>query len=284
MASSTPQVLEQETPVYGLASVQQGIWLDQMAHPELPYYNLGIAMEIRSEIDVALFEKAIQLVTDRHDSLRLSFCVRDGVACQQVLPHVDVKLHVLDFSGEPDPTQAAKAYLLDEFRRPFPSLTGVLWDTRIVRCGPKLHYWLKRYHHLMTDGISVAIMGHAVENAYNGLLAGDGNPPEGHSYLTFLEEDRTYLESSRFERDRSFWQEVFAQLPPPLLQQRFAVPDSGLAPSAQAQTMMPRKLFNDLTEFAAGKGLSLAHVFMSVVSTYFCRTTGVDSIVIGMPV
>ncbi|MBX8563946.1 amino acid adenylation domain-containing protein [Pseudomonas cichorii] len=284
MASSTPQMLEQETPSYGLASVQQGIWLDQMAHPELPYYNIGMAMEIRGEIDVPLFEKAIQLVVERHDSLRLSFGVQDGVACQRVLPQVDVALEVVDFSGEQDPEKVARAYLQEEFRRPFPSLTGVLWSVRLVRCGPQLYYWLTRYHHLMTDGISVMLMGRAVEQAYNGLLIGEDDPAQGPSYLSFLEEDRGYLESSRFERDRTFWQEVFAELPPPLLQQRFAVPGSGIAPSAQVQTMMPRKLFNDLAEFATGQGLSLAHVFMTVISTYFCRTTGVDSIVIGMPV
>ncbi|MBX8510359.1 amino acid adenylation domain-containing protein [Pseudomonas cichorii] len=284
MASSTPQMLEQETPSYGLASVQQGIWLDQMAHPELPYYNIGMAMEIRGEIDVPLFEKAIQLVVERHDSLRLSFGVQDGVACQRVLPQVDVALEVVDFSGEQDPEKVARAYLQEEFRRPFPSLTGVLWSVRLVRCGPQLYYWLTRYHHLMTDGISVMLMGRAVEQAYNGLLIGEDDPAQGPSYLSFLEEDRGYLESSRFERDRTFWQEVFAEMPPPLLQQRFAVPGSGIAPSAQVQTMMPRKLFNDLAEFATGQGLSLAHVFMTVISTYFCRTTGVDSIVIGMPV
>ncbi|MDO7929211.1 amino acid adenylation domain-containing protein [Pseudomonas sp. KFB-139] len=284
MASSTPQVLEQETPAYGLASVQQGIWLDQMAHPELPYYNIGMAMEIRGEIDVPLFEKAIQLVVERHDSLRLSFDVQDGVACQRVLPRVDVALEVVDLSGEQDPEKVARAYLQEEFRRPFASLTGVLWSVRLVRCGPQLYYWLTRYHHLMTDGISVMLMGRAVEQAYNGLLIGEDDPAQGPSYLSFLEEDRGYLESSRFERDRAFWQEVFAELPPPLLQQRFAVPGNGVAPSAQVQTMMPRKLFNELAEFATGQGLSLAHVFMTVISTYFCRTTGVDSIVIGMPV
>ncbi|RMQ47757.1 Amino acid adenylation [Pseudomonas cichorii] len=284
MASSTSQVLDQETPAYGLASVQQGIWLDQMAHPELPYYNIGMAMEIRGEIDVPLFEKAIQLVAERHDSLRLSLGVQDGVACQRVLPQVDVALEVVDFSAEQNPQAVARAYLREEFRRPFPSLTGVLWSVRLVRCGPQLYYWLTRYHHLMTDGISVMLMGRAVEQAYNGLLMGENDPPQGPSYLSFLEEDQGYLESSRFERDRGFWQEVFAELPPPLLQQRFAVPGSGIAPSAQAQRMIPRKLFNELADFASGQGMSLAHVFMTVISTYFCRTTGVDSIVIGMPV
>ncbi|EGH35114.1 amino acid adenylation, partial [Pseudomonas syringae pv. japonica str. M301072] len=57
------------------------------------------------------------------------------------------------------------------------------------------------------------------------------------------------------------------------------VAGSGITPSTQSQMMIPRALFNDLAQFASSKGLSLAHVFMSTISTYFCRTIGVDSIV-----
>lgn len=92
------------------------------------------------------------------------------------------------------------------------------------------------------------------------------------------------MASTRFERDKAFWKELYAELPPPLLQPRIAVTDNRIAPSALSQMMIPRVLFNELARFAGGKGLSLPHIFMSIISTYFCRTTGVDSIVIGMPV
>ncbi|EGH35424.1 amino acid adenylation, partial [Pseudomonas syringae pv. japonica str. M301072] len=46
------------------------IWFDQIANPELPYYNIGMVLEIKGELDAPLFEKALQLVVDRHDSLR----------------------------------------------------------------------------------------------------------------------------------------------------------------------------------------------------------------------
>ncbi|QBZ90211.1 amino acid adenylation domain-containing protein [Pseudomonas viciae] len=287
MDSSTDMSLSQDCVSHELASVQQGIWLDQIAHPDLPYYNIGMSLEIRGEINIPLFEKAIELVANRHDALRLSFSHEGGIGRQRVLPEVKVNLQVVEFSEEQAAAGLAMDYLRDAFRQPFESLTGQLWEARMVRCGPNLHYWLNRYHHLVTDGIGVALIGHAVGAAYNGLLAGNDEVAQGHSYLSFLEDDRAYLASSRYERDRQFWQETYAQMPPSLLQRRADFKTgqaNALAPSAQVQAMLPRALYDALTQFASERSLSVAHVLISVVATYFCRTVGVDEIVIGMPV
>jgi syringomycin synthetase protein SyrE len=287
MDSSTDMLPTQDSVSHELASVQQGIWLDQIAHPDLPYYNIGMSLEIRGEIDIALFEKAIELVANRHDALRLSFSHEGGIGRQRVLPQVKVKLQVVEFSEADDDAGLAMEYLRNAFRQPFESLTGQLWEARMIRCGADRHYWLNRYHHLVTDGIGVALIGHAVGTAYNALLAGNDDVAEGPSYLSFLDEDRAYLQSSRYERDRLFWQETYAQLPPSLLQRRADFKTSQaneLAPSAQVQAMLPRTLYNALTQFASERSLSVAHVLISVVGTYFCRTVGVDEIVIGMPV
>ncbi|EGH35369.1 hypothetical protein PSYJA_42725, partial [Pseudomonas syringae pv. japonica str. M301072] len=48
--------------------------------------------EIKGELDVALFEKAFQLVVDRHDALRLVLSVQGGNVRQRVLPYVKSQL------------------------------------------------------------------------------------------------------------------------------------------------------------------------------------------------
>ncbi|KPA89805.1 amino acid adenylation enzyme/thioester reductase family protein [Pseudomonas asplenii] len=284
MTSADLPMFAPETPAVELTSPQQGIWFDQIANPELPYYNIGMVLEIKGELDLPLFEKAFQLIVDRHESLRLVLSEQGASVRQRVLPHVKAKLSVVEFSGEQAGEEPVKAYLQDVFRQPFTLLGEVLWEARLVRCGADRHYCLYRNHHLVGDGIAVYLIIHAVVDAYNGLLRGDHNPPQGNSYLSFLAEDRAYLESTRFERDKAFWKERYAELPPPFLQPRVAVADNRTAPSALSQMMIPRALFEELGQFARSKGLSLPHIFMSVISTYFCRTTGVDSIVIGMPV
>ena len=286
MTSADLTILDNESSYFELTSAQQGIWFDQITHPELPYYNIGMVLEIKGELDIPRFEKALQLIVNRHDSLRLIFSVEGGGGNvrQRVLPYVKAKLNVVEFSVEQASEEHVKAYLQEAFRRPFSLLGEVLWEARLVRCGPDRYYCLHRYHHLICDGVSVNLIHHAMADAYNGLLHGASNAPEKNAYLSFLAEDRAYLESTRFERDKAFWQALYTKLPPPLLQPRVACASGGIAPSARSQMMIPRVLFNDLAQFASRQGLSLTDVFMSILSTYFCRTTSVDSMVIGMPV
>nr|UXB94986.1 non ribosomal peptide synthetase [Pseudomonas syringae] len=287
MDSSPEKLSAQACASHELASVQQGIWLDQIAHPELPYYNIGMSLDIHGEINIPLFEKAIQMVVDSHDALRLSFSHADGFGRQRVLPEVRFTLEVVDFSEADDDAGLAMDYLRKSFQQPFESLNGQLWESRLVRCGPHHYYWFNRFHHLVVDGIGAVLVGHAVDNAYNGLLVGNEDVPEGPSYLSFLEEDRAYLQSGRYERDRLFWEQTYAQLPPPLLQRRAdfkAGLANVLAPSTQVQAMLPRSLYSALTKFASERSLSMAHLLVSVIGTYFCRTVGVDEIVVGMPV
>ncbi|MFZ4833802.1 amino acid adenylation domain-containing protein [Rouxiella sp. Mn2063] len=284
MSSADLPMFDNESPDFELTSPQQGIWFDQIANPELPYYNIGMLLEIKGELDVALFEQAFQLVVDRHESLRLVLSVQDGNVRQRVAPYVKSKLSVVELSGEQTSEEHARAYLQEIFRQPFNLLGEALWEARLVRCGPERYYLLHRSHHLVCDGVTAYLLLHAVGGAYNGLLRGDDNPPPGNSYLSFLAEDRAYLESSRFERDKAFWTSLYAELPPALLQPRITATDKRPAVSALSQMMIPRVLFNNLEQFARSKGLSLPHVFMSTISTYFSRTTGVDSIVIGTPV
>lgn len=179
MDSSPEKLSAQACASHELASVQQGIWLDQIAHPELPYYNIGMSLDIRGEINIPLFEKAIQMVVDSHDALRLSFSHADGFGRQQVLPEVRFTLEVVDFSEADDDAGLAMDYLRKSFQQPFESLNGQLWESRLVRCGPHHYYWFNRFHHLVVDGIGAVLVGHAVDNAYNGLLVGNEDVPEG---------------------------------------------------------------------------------------------------------
>ncbi len=58
-------------------------------------YNLLGGMEINGEIDAARLENAFRTIISRHESLRTSFELRDGVPVQIVHPSVDFKLNIM---------------------------------------------------------------------------------------------------------------------------------------------------------------------------------------------
>uniref|UniRef100_UPI000468DC27 non-ribosomal peptide synthetase n=1 Tax=Burkholderia sp. A1 TaxID=148446 RepID=UPI000468DC27 len=280
-ASATPQ----DDASHALTLAQQAVWLDQVSHPHAPLYNIGMTFEIDGPIEPAVLERAMNEVANANDALRLVLSEggADGLARQRVLPAVDTRIAFVDFSGQPDAEARALAYLNETFRQPFTDLGALLWDTHLVRSAPNRYHWLHRYHHLVTDGLGVAVISHEVSLAYTRLLADPAATVErGPSYLGQVEDDRAYLQSPRHEKDRRFWRERFESLPPSLLPRAAALGQA--SPSHQSRWMLGRDLFNRLAAFAGEHGASITHVFMAVLAVYFSRVNRHEQVVIGLPV
>ncbi|WP_460900642.1 condensation domain-containing protein, partial [Paraburkholderia jirisanensis] len=271
--------------IYDLSSAQQVVWIDQMAHPDAPLYNIGMALQIDGELDLVTLEQAVNQVVAANDALRLVMCDGDGLARQKRLPAVRIRIPLLDFSAEPDADARALAFVKDAFRRPFTKLGELLWDTQLVRVSATRYYWLHRYHHLVTDGIGVSLTGLAFADLYNRLQQDPTATLEtGPSYLDLVADDQAYLASPRFARDREFWGKRFASLPPPLLERSGTLTLGAFAPSAQLRWSIARELFDSLAAFAAAHDSSIANLFLAVLGVYFSRTSHVDEVVIGLPV
>ncbi|MDX9625458.1 non-ribosomal peptide synthetase [Pseudomonas fragariae (ex Marin et al. 2024)] len=283
MTSSHQHVSNNSNVSYELSSVQQGIWLGQIANSDIPLYNIGMTLEIKGDLDIPMFEKAIKLVAKHNDALRLALFQEGDIARQRVLPSVDITLALVDFSDYGDSVERAQEYLQHAFSRPFNPLEGILWEAQLVRCSASRHYWLGRYHHLVMDGAGVTLFCHAVEKAYNNLLVGIDAFEEGPSYSDFLAKDQAYLNSPRLERDRSFWRERYAHIPPSLLQWSGDHAVGSMCKSGHIRSTIKRDLFNAVAAVATEHGLSPVAAFFAVVSAYFSRVGGAEEVIIGMP-
>ncbi|GAB2879590.1 hypothetical protein GCM10027277_55990 [Pseudoduganella ginsengisoli] len=281
LSTGVNQVLEN---ALALSSVQQVVWIDQLLHPQAPLYNIGIAWQIRGPLDAALLERAINAVANANDALRLVLAP-NGQPRQRILPRADMTVAVIDFAGEPDAEQRAHAYMQQHMQQPFDLSAGLLWEAQLVRTGAECHYWLQRYHHLVTDGFGIANIVHAVAGAYNRLLADAGAHIEaGPSYLDFIADDAAYQASARYARDRDFWCERYTQLPEPLFKRKgFAAPGQ-VAPAGQVRWAIPRTQYEQFVACATQHGYTITHLLMAAISACFSRLCGTDDIVIGMPV
>src|SRR6266516_4871779 len=156
---------------YPLSSVQQAVWLDQTVNRTVANYNIGIAVQLDGEFDVPSFETAMALVADRNDALRLVLCDGFGIARQKVLPSTNGSVQLIDFASEPDGDARAREHLHRKLVEPLDMYGPVLLDTEVIRANGSRYYLLRRYHHLVTDGFGVSLIGDAVIDLYNLLRA-----------------------------------------------------------------------------------------------------------------
>src|SRR5438477_571062 len=73
-----------DTGMIPLSFAQERLWfLDQLA-PNTPLYNIPAAFSIKGSLDVEALRKAIELVVQRHETLRSRFLSVDGAPMQLV--------------------------------------------------------------------------------------------------------------------------------------------------------------------------------------------------------
>jgi amino acid adenylation domain-containing protein len=277
------------TTRHDLTSVQQAIWLDQMLAPGVPSYNIGMAWRIDGDLDEARFEAAIDEVARSHDALRLVIEEEAGVPSQRFVPRARCVVPPLDLSGRGDAEERAWAHIARAASTPFELHGRPLWESQIVRVGPDRRYFRLHFHHLVSDGTHFAIVAGAIAEAYErlsgGALAREAEPAP--SYLEFVAKDRLYLGSPRYEADRQFWTERFAELPPPLLTPG-ALEAMASGRDAWGSDRALRRIEGSdlarLREYLAASGGTLQHLLLAVLATYFARTHRVDEVVIGVPV
>src|SRR5262245_39783841 len=111
---------------YPLSSAQRRLWfLDQLS-PGLPHYNVPLVFDVDGEVDFEVRGRCLYELVRRHETLRTSFDVVDGVPRQHILPHQPLQIPIDDLSHLPaDERVSTVDSLVDrEIRRPFDLSTG----------------------------------------------------------------------------------------------------------------------------------------------------------------
>ena len=122
--------------LFPLTSSQREIWFDQMLHAELPIYNIGGYVKIPGPIEPELFEKAINLLIQKHDALRIVLTAdtdEDGVPLQAFLESLTITVPVHDLSSAEDPLKSVSAWMQERFTQPFKLIEHPLFRYDLIR-------------------------------------------------------------------------------------------------------------------------------------------------------
>ena len=98
-----------EAYVFPLSYAQERLWfLDQLV-PGNPFYNVASATRLRARLDTETLVRAVNEVVRRHEALRTTFRVIDGVPMQVVAPELTIRVAGYDLGGVPVVEREAEA-------------------------------------------------------------------------------------------------------------------------------------------------------------------------------
>lgn len=267
---------------YPLTVAQQEIWAYTTLNGADHRYRLEGYIHLRGRIDPGLFERALRGVVAAAETLRVRLDT-DGPEPRQVIEDcAEWILYRGDFGAEPDPVEAALAYL--RATPPAFDLTiAPLFDHHLLDLGAAGYLWALRAHHIILDGGASLAFIRAVARAYTALLGGAPAPEITDTVAGYIEQDRRYRASRRFTDDRAFWSGRLAGLPDAPM---FTHPPVtvGAAEPIRHSGRPGDDEWRGFQEAAARFGVDRAALLAATTALLLHADSGARTMVLGLPV
>lgn len=198
------------------ASVEQErFWLLHQLAPTSTAYTIAAAMRMRGGLDRMALAGAVDDLVARHESLRTTFELVDGVVTQRIGAARDVLTHadLTGLSGE-EAEAALAARLAEVTRAPFDLATGPVLRAELVRLRDDEHVLAMAVHHIACDGVSIALMSHELGALY-AARRGDGPPlpPPSLQYADYADWQRARAASGEPDPALAYWRKRLADAP-----------------------------------------------------------------------
>jgi len=264
-----------------LSHPQKRIWLVEKLYGTSSVHHLMACSLKRGEIDPALLEAAIREFVGSNEGARLRLSENGPEARQYVSGSEPFAIPFLDFSREAEPGEALERWAQERSRTPIDPEGGYLFSFYLVRLEERKSGFLFLFHHLIADGWSLTRMMNAVWLGYEAKTRGvePAAAKAAPSYLDYLEAERDYLASARFEKNRAFWLEEFRELPAGM-----RVRNSSETAGKRRSCLLPADLSASLKAFAASNECSVNALFVFAAFLYLHLTERRSDLIIGTPV
>ncbi|HEY0636375.1 MAG TPA: MupA/Atu3671 family FMN-dependent luciferase-like monooxygenase, partial [Pseudonocardiaceae bacterium] len=195
-----------------LTPAQRRMWLLHEMYPDRPMYNEPRAIALDGEPDLTALRAALTDVVTAHPALRTVFRVGPGGEPRQHVPPAGpVDCPVRDHEGE-DEDAVTRAAMRRESRRRFDLAAGPPMTAELLRFGPARHVLVVSAHHIVSDGLSWAVLFRDLAESYRARRGGVA-PELPEQRTGYLEHARRLAARGTDERALAFWLERLRDMP-----------------------------------------------------------------------
>lgn len=189
-----------EATEYPMSSAQKRLFMIQEIDDPKTTYNMPAVIPLEGEVDISRLEAAYQALIERHDILRTSFHMKDGVQIQKIHKEVDAHIEILDLSNV---TEEARRNRMNEFVKPFDLSVAPLMRMALVHREQASDLLLFDMHHIISDGRTKNIL----IQEFNTLYKGESLTPLTVQYKDYSE----WMNTRDLSSQREYWLQEFKE-------------------------------------------------------------------------
>ena len=272
-----------------LSFSQERLWFLHQVTPESAAYNIVSSLRFERGVDIRALERSLNVLVERHETLRTTFASRDGQPFLRIAPAAPMTLPVLDLRSFPDAErrQRIESVKAREAEQPFDLELGPLLRLTLIRASDDEAELLLSLHHIISDRWSLGVLMNELQVVYRALVDGvhPALPALAIQYVDFAHWQRERLQGSAMEEQLVYWRDRLAG--------NLAIvdlPTDRPRPAEQTHRgswqsrVLPEAVGSAVRMISVRSGVTPFMVFLAAFDTLLHRYTGQEDILIGTPI
>ncbi len=285
-SSSIPLKCSPQLTEYPISYSQMRIWYLDQLEPNTPAYNICLCYKLLGPLDVKALNESVNLIAQRHQSLRTTFEKREPHPVQIVNRLEKFSIELLDISGVPLSEKASEARALynKEIHRGFDLSKGPLFRFILIKLDREEHILVFTIHHIISDGWSMGIIVKDLMSLYYAIVSEKpiSLPSQPFEYRDYALAQTEWMETDACHAQLSYWKQKFKTIPDPLeLPTDFPRPAIQSYRGSSQTIVLDADLVKQLKRVGAKENTTLFMVLLAGLKTLLHRYTSQPDLCIG---
>jgi thioesterase domain-containing protein/non-ribosomal peptide synthetase component F len=256
-----------EGAIYAMPAtpLQVRLWRLNEAAPD-PAWNVAVRFRLSGALNREKFERALQLLTTRHEALRTSFAVHDGAVIERIAAHGTLPSGWCDLRSLDSAAQAEEVarLSLEHACQILPLDAAPLFRVGMLQLSDTEHILVWNAHHSICDGWSVGLLVSDLMGCYGELLLGKEpavrTALDYGDYAVWLDAQR---KTPEYDAHRTYWKRQLEGLQVPALPESWHAAATTTEASTIQSVVLPRSLTDPISVVAQRHHSTFFHAVLA---------------------
>ena len=268
--------------IYELTNPQKSIWATEQFFTGTDVNNIAATLTIKENVDLEILNKAINIFLQNNKSFSLKFKMQEGKLMQYFTKMTEINFQRLHLKDKKELKETA----IELSKEKFDIEEENLFRYKLFKLDNGYGGFIIIAHHIISDAGTFSLMGTEIVDNYSKLQKNENIEIKEYSYEDYIKDEKEYEKSSKFIKDKEYWNEVFKDIPEvaTIPSTKSKANNDSTGKSLREEFTLSKEILNKITEFCKKNKISNFNFFMSIYAIYLSRVSNLKDFVIGTPI
>ena len=261
---------------------QKSILLTEKFYKNTSVNNICGTAIIDSVLDFDALKQAIETVIKENDVFHIQLIQKANEVKQFISEKTIPDIEIIDIKDKSEVDQIENMLMAKHFSL----FESALYEFKIFRFENGAGGFLLNIHHILSDGWTLGLTCRKIMKAYSNIKNNIASEDVEFSYIDYAENEKEYFNSSKFLKDKEYWNELFSNnINPAILPSDSSEKNTEFSCLGERLTFsIPKAKMKLINEYCNKNKLTVFNFLMAVYSVYISKIINSKEFSIGTPI